>query len=215
MLADSYRHKGLRNQLVELLREKGIHDEAVLEAINKIPRHAFLDPAFTEQAYQDIAFQIGAGQTISQPYTVAFQTQELQVKKGDKILEIGTGSGYQASVLLAMGAKLVSIERQRELFLKAKVIIDQLGYNPKLSYGDGFKGNEMYAPYDKIIVTCGAPFVPDTLLDQLKPGGRLIIPVGEGEVQKMILITKDLEGNVHREEKGDFRFVPMLKDKAK
>ena len=215
MLADSYRHKGLRNQLVELLREKDIHDEAVLEAINKIPRHAFLDPAFTEQAYQDIAFQIGAGQTISQPYTVAFQTQELQVKKGDKILEIGTGSGYQASVLLAMGAKLVSIERQRELFLKAKVIIDQLGYNPKLSYGDGFKGNEMYAPYDKIIVTCGAPFVPDTLLDQLKPGGRLIIPVGEGEVQKMILITKDLEGNVHREEKGDFRFVPMLKDKAK
>ncbi|MCB0477887.1 MAG: protein-L-isoaspartate(D-aspartate) O-methyltransferase [Crocinitomicaceae bacterium] len=214
-MADSYRHKGLRNQLVELLREKGIHDEAVLEAINKIPRHAFLDPAFTEQAYQDIAFQIGAGQTISQPYTVAFQTQELQVKKGDKILEIGTGSGYQASVLLAMGAKLVSIERQRELFLKAKVIIDQLGYNPKLSYGDGFKGNEMYAPYDKIIVTCGAPFVPDTLLDQLKPGGRLIIPVGEGEVQKMILITKDLEGNVHREEKGDFRFVPMLKDKAK
>lgn len=200
---------------MELLRTKGIHDEKVLEAMNNIPRHLFLDQAFTEQAYEDIAFQIGAGQTISQPYTVAFQTQELQVKKGDKILEIGTGSGYQASVLCEMGAKLTSIERQKELFLKAKIILNELGYTAKLTYGDGFKGNEMYAPYDKIIVTCGAPFVPDTLLDQLKPGGRVIIPVGEGGVQKMILILKDENGNITREEKGDFRFVPMLKDKAK
>ncbi len=215
MLEDSYRHKGLRKKLIEELAEKGITDKAVLEAMNKIPRHAFLDPAFTEQAYQDIAFRIGAGQTISQPYTVAFQTQELRVKKGDRILEIGTGSGYQASVLLAMGAKLVSIERQRELFLKAKIIIDELGYNAKLIYGDGFKGNEMYAPYDKVIVTCGAPFVPEKLVEQLKPGGRMIIPVGEGDVQQMILITKDAEGNVKEELKGDFRFVPMLKDKAK
>lgn len=215
MIQDTYRHKGLRKNLIELLREKGIQDEKVLEALDKVPRHAFLDPAFTEQAYEDIAFRIGAGQTISQPYTVAFQTQELQVKKGDKILEIGTGSGYQASVLLAMGAKLVSIERQRELFLKSKVIINDLGYNAKLNYGDGFKGNEMYAPYDKIIVTCGAPYVPEALVKQLKNGGRMIIPVGEGDVQEMILITKDLEGNVKEELKGDFRFVPMLKDKAK
>ena len=215
MIQDTYRHKGLRKNLIELLREKGIQDEKVLEALDKVPRHAFLDPAFMEQAYEDIAFRIGAGQTISQPYTVAFQTQELQVKKGDKILEIGTGSGYQASVLLAMGAKLVSIERQRELFLKSKVIINDLGYNAKLNYGDGFRGNEMYAPYDKIIVTCGAPYVPEALVKQLKNGGRMIIPVGEGDVQEMILITKDLEGNVKEELKGDFRFVPMLKDKAK
>ena len=215
MQLDSYRHKGMRKKLVESLRGKGIHDEKVLEAIESVPRHFFLDRAFTEQAYEDIAFRIGAGQTISQPYTVAFQTQELKVKKGDKILEIGTGSGYQASILCAMGAKLVSIERQKELYLNAKVILQELGFNPKLIYGDGFKGNETYAPYDKIIVTCGAPYIPDDLLKQLKPGGRVIIPVGEGEVQKMILILKDKDGNLKKEEKGNFRFVPMLKNKAK
>lgn len=215
MQADTYRHKGMRKKLVEQLRGKGITDESVLKAIEEVPRHYFLDKAFTEHAYEDIAFRIGAGQTISQPYTVAFQTQELQIKKGDKVLEIGTGSGYQASVLCALGVKLVSIERQRELFLKAKVIISELGYTPKLFYGDGFKGKEAYAPYDKIIVTCGAPYIPDSLLEQLKPGGRVIIPVGEGKVQEMILILKDLDGNITKEVKGDFKFVPMLKDKAK
>ena len=209
---DSYRHKGLRKKLVDELANKGIEDQGILDAFMKIPRHFFLDNAFTEQAYSDMAFQIGAGQTISQPYTVAFQTQLLQVDKRDVILEIGTGSGFQTSVLCELGAKVYSIERQRELFLKAKPLIQSLGYKPKLKYGDGFEGWEAFAPFDKILITCGAPHIPEKLVEQLKPGGRMVIPLGAGEVQEMILITKDIQGETSMRSYGKFSFVPMLKD---
>ncbi len=170
-MEDNYRHKGLRKQLVDGLREKGIRSESVLEAINKIPRHFFLDKVFVKQAYTNMAFQIGAGQTISHPYTVAFQSQLLDIKKGDKVLEIGTGSAYQTAVLCELGAKVFSIERQKELYLKSKQIIPKLNFNPKLKYGDGYVGWPTYAPFDKIIVTCGAPFIPEDLKTQLKVGG--------------------------------------------
>lgn len=208
---DDYKHKGLRKQLVEELREKGIRDELVLQAINNIPRHFFLDPAFERIAYEDRAFPITAGQTISQPYTVAFQTQLLQIKRHDKILEIGTGSAYQACVLAEMGVKVFSIERQKELydFVSNFFFIKQYR-SLKRFYGDGFEGLQTYAPFDKIIITAAAPFIPPKLVEQLKPGGIMVAPVGDDNGQKMMRITKDTEGNILTEELGDFSFVPML-----
>jgi len=211
---DNYLHKGLRKQLVQGLREKGIKDERVLAAIEAIPRHFFLDPAFERQAYEDRAFPISAGQTISQPYTVACQTQLLEIEKFDKVLEIGTGSAYQACVLGEMGISLFTIERQKELYDRAATFPLLKKYpNIKRFYGDGFEGLPSYAPFDKILVTCGAPFVPPKLLDQLKPGGIMVIPVGEDKTQKMLRIFKDKDGHVHEEEMGDFAFVPMLQGK--
>lgn len=214
-MEDSYRHKGMRKQLVADLREKGIDDQGVLEAMTKIPRHLFFDKAFLEFAYQDKAFPIGAGQTISQPYTVAFQTSLLQVQKGEKILEIGTGSGYQTSVLCELGAKVFTVERQRLLYDNSRPIIRSLGYRPKQFFGDGYKGLPTFAPFTKALVTCGAPFIPEDLLEQLKVGGRLVIPVGEGDVQVMTCIDKIGERDYQKREFGEFRFVPMLNDKAR
>ena len=198
------------------MRQKGITDEAVLAAMDRIPRHLFVDSAFKELAYRDMALRIGAGQTISQPYTVAIQTQLLQIKKTDKVLEVGTGSGYQAAVMGELGVKLFTIERQKLLYDTAKAFLIKLNpyYKIKFFFGDGYKGVPSYAPFDKIIVTCGAPYIPQDLIDQLKPGGRAVIPVGEGDVQKMILITKSESGEITKEEKGDFRFVPMLENKV-
>ena len=211
---DNYLHKGLRKQLVQILREKGIKDERVLAAIEAIPRHFFLDPAFERQAYEDRAFPITAGQTISQPYTVAYQTQLLELKKFDKVLEIGTGSAYQSCVLAEMGISLFTIERQKELFDYVGEFFFLKKYpNIKRFYGDGFEGLHSYAPFDKILVTCGAPFVPPKLLEQLKPGGIMVIPVGEDGKQKMLRVTKDIEGKMQEEEMGDFAFVPMLQGK--
>lgn len=209
---DTFRHKGMRKELVAYLRTKGITDEAVLTAIDNIPRHLFMDGAFLEFAYQDKAFPIAAGQTISQPFTVAFQTQLLHIIKGDKVLEIGTGSGYQTAVLCELGAKVFTIERQRPLFLKSQQILKELGYMPKQFYGDGYIGQPNFAPFDKIIVTAGAPFIPPKLVEQLKPGGILIIPVGEN-VQTMIEIRKNADGTTTQTEYGEFRFVPLLEDK--
>ena len=214
-MIDNYRHKGLRKKLVEELRSKGIQDEAVLSAIGAVPRHFFLDAVFTKQAYSNMAFQIGAGQTISHPYTVAFQSELLQIKKGDKVLEIGTGSGFQTSILAEMGAKVYSIERQRELFLKANRLVPKLGYNAKIKYGDGYKGWPSFSPFDKMIVTCGAPFVPPALIEQLKIGGRLVIPIGEGKEQEMKLIVKTGAASFEEKHFGVFSFVPMLKETAK
>ncbi len=210
---DTPKHQGLRNQLVTLLHQKGITDKDVLSAIHKIPRHLFLESAFEPHAYQDKAFPIAAEQTISQPYTVAFQTQLLAVKKGEKVLEIGTGSGYQAAVLIALGAKLYTIERIKELYVKAKQNLAQAGYRAKyMRYGDGYQGLAQYAPYDKIIVTAAAPYIPEALVEQLKPGGKLIIPVGDQE-QIMKCIVKDVNGKLQETTHGIFRFVPLLTDK--
>lgn len=207
------KHQGLRNQLVNLLIERGIKDKAVLDAIGKVPRHLFLDSSFENFAYQDKAFPIAAGQTISQPYTVAFQTELLQLKKGDNILEIGTGSGYQTAVLCAMGAKVCSVERQNELFKITSLLLPKLGFRPKhLSFGDGYKGLPQFAPFDGIIVTAGAPSIPNALLSQLKIGGRLVIPVGEhNQIMTMLIRKSDTQFEKH--ELGDFRFVPLLEDK--
>ena len=214
MLNDTYRHKGMRRKLVELLRSKGITDEAVLEAIDKVPRHLFLDNAFINFAYKNQAFPIGSDQTISHPYTVAFQTQLLELKKGEKVLEIGTGSGYQCSVLMEMGVKVFSIERHRSLHMKSKKMLNDLGYFPKLFFGDGYKGLPGYAPFDKIIITAAAPFIPQDLLDQLKIGGSMIIPLGESEKQEMQRLTKKAETEFLTETYGEFSFVPMLQDKS-
>ena len=211
-MQDSFKHKGLRKLLIEELRQKGISNEKVLEAFFEVPRHYFLDLAIEKQAYSNTAFQIGAGQTISHPYTVAFQTELLQLTKGEKVLEIGTGSGFQTSILCAMGMKVFSIERQKELYLKAKTIIHHMHYNPKLFYGDGYKGRTLDAPFDKIIVTCVAPYIPDSLLQQLKVGGMLVIPIGEGETQLMQRITKISDTEFKPEEFGVFSFVPMLEN---
>jgi protein-L-isoaspartate(D-aspartate) O-methyltransferase len=212
-MLDTHRHQGLRNKLVEIIRQKGIKNEQVLQAIGSIPRHLLLESAFELHAYQDKAFPIAAGQTISQPYTVAFQTELLDIHKGDKVLEIGTGSGYQAAVLIHLGAKVYTVERIKELYLKAKQNLQKIGYRPKyMGYGDGYKGLALYAPYDKIIVTAAAPYIPEALLEQLKPEGRLVIPVGENQ-QKMKLIIKDQKGNITESEHGYFRFVPLLKNK--
>ena len=213
-MIDSYKHKGLRRQLVETIKMKGISDENILSAIDKIPRHLFLDSTFQNHAYEDKPFPIGAGQTISQPYTVAFQTELLKVKKRDKILEVGTGSGYQACVLLELGAVVYTIERQKSLYQKTKLFLPSIGYNPKFFYGDGYKGLPAYAPFDKIIVTAGAPHIPEMLLGQLKVGGIMVIPVGMADIQKMITVTKTEKGEVIIKEHGTFRFVPLLEDKA-
>jgi protein-L-isoaspartate(D-aspartate) O-methyltransferase len=211
---DTYRHKGMRRKLVQSIRERGVKDEAVLAAIDKIPRHFFLDSSFIEIAYQDKPFPIGLGQTISQPYTVAFQTELLEVKKDEKVLEIGTGSGYQACVLVELGAKVFSIERHRPLHIKAKNLLQQMGYLPKLFYGDGYKGLPAYAPFDKILVTAGAATVPEALLMQLKIEGLLVIPVGESDNQIMTRFKKLSETEFEKTEYGNFRFVPLLNDKA-
>lgn len=212
-MKDTFKHKGLRQKLVETIKSKGIKNENVLQAIGKIPRHLFMDSGFLDHAYQDKAFPIAANQTISQPYTVAFQTELLQIKKGNKILEIGTGSGYQAAVLCELGAKVYSIERQQELFKKTSKFLPKLGYMPKkLIFGDGYKGLTEEAPFDGIIVTAGAPFVPKPLLAQLKIGGKLVIPVGD-DVQTMTLYIRKGAKEFEKHEFGDFRFVPLLEDK--
>ena len=210
---DTSKHQGLRNKLVKLLEDKGITNKKVLDAIGKIPRHLFLNSSFEDFAYQDKAFPIGAGQTISQPYTVAFQSQLLEVNTNDKILEIGTGSGYQTAVLVAMGAKVYSIERQNELFKTTSLLLPKLGIKPKhLSFGDGYKGLPQHAPFDSIIVTAGAPIIPQPLMAQLKIGGRLVIPLGEKHQIMTILIRKN-ETQFEKHEFGEFKFVPLLENK--
>ena len=212
-LKDTFKHKGLRQQLVNVLKNKGITNDAVLKAIGNIPRHLFMDSGFLDHAYQDKAFPIAADQTISQPYTVAFQTELLEVKRGYKVLEIGTGSGYQTAVLYELGAKIFSIERQKELFKKTSKFLPKLGYRAKkLIFGDGYKGLPEEAPFDSIIVTAGAPFVPKPLLSQLKIGGRLVIPVGD-DVQIMTLFIRKGQKEFEQHEFGEFRFVPLLEDK--
>lgn len=212
-MKDTLKHQGLRNKLVKTIQDKGIKSEAVLKAIGKVPRHHFMDSGFLDHAYVDKAFPIAADQTISQPYTVAFQTELLQVKKGDVILEIGTGSGYQTAVLLELGAKVYTIERQQELFKKTSQFLPKIGYRPKkLIFGDGYQGYEEAAPYNCIIVTAGAPFVPKPLLSQLAVGGRLVIPVGD-DIQIMTLIIRKSETEFEKHEFGEFRFVPLLEDK--
>ena len=214
-MIDTYKHKGMRKALVKEVEAKGITDKAVLEAIGKIPRHQFLDSSFDRFAYKDVAFPIGAGQTISQPYTVAFQSQLLEIKKGDKVLEIGTGSGYQACVLAELGAKVYSIERQRKLFDKTKVFLSKLGYRLNLFYGDGYKGLPTYGPFDRIIVTAGAPEVPKDLLLQLKIGGWMVIPIGDQQKEQiMTKIQRMSELDYAQQTYGNFSFVPMLKNKA-
>jgi len=214
-MIDDFRHKGLRMQLVEELRSKGIKDEKVLRAISEIPRHLFIDQAFLKFAYQDKPFPIGCEQTISHPYTVAFQTELLQVKPHEKVLEVGTGSGYQAAVLVALKAQVFTIERQKDLYTKTKDFLPKIGYPSIFIYGDGYKGLPKMAPFDKIIVTCGAPFIPDDLLAQLKIGGRLVIPVGEREIQKMTLMVRTSETTFEKSTYGDFSFVPMLTKKSR
>jgi protein-L-isoaspartate(D-aspartate) O-methyltransferase len=212
MQEDNYRHKGMRKSLVEELKNKGISDGNVLNAINTVPRHVFLDSSFLDFAYQDKAFPIGSGQTISQPFTVAFQSSLLEIKKNMKVLEIGTGSGYQACVLAEMGAKVFSIERQRKLYTKTKAFLAEFPYRIKMFLGDGNKGLPTYGPFDRIIITAAAPEIPQALIDQLKVGGMMVIPLSENEnCQTMLRLTKQEDGSMKREEYGDFRFVPMLK----
>jgi len=211
---DSYLHKGLRKQLVDTIRQKGITDEKVLNAINTIPRHFFLDSAFAKTAYEDRAFPIGEGQTISQPYTVAYQTQLLEVKPFEKVLEIGTGSAYQASVLAELGVALYTIERQKPLFDANKNFAYLKKYhNIKFFYGDGYEGLPTYAPFDKVIITAAAPDVPQKLIDQLKAGGMMVIPVGTGDVQRMMRITKQENGSLKEQVFDNFSFVPMIEGK--
>lgn len=210
---DSFKHKGLRNRLVEAIKSKGINDEKVLYAIGNVPRHLFMDSGFIDHAYQDKAFPISANQTISQPFTVAFQTELLKLKKGDKVLEVGTGSGYQAAVLCELGVNVYTIERQGELYKKVVNFLPSINYYPKkIIYGDGYRGLEEESPFDSIIVTAGAPFVPEPLLNQLKIGGRLVIPLGEN-IQIMTLYVKISDDNFDIKEYGEFQFVPLLKEK--
>ena len=207
------KYKGLCAKLVAHLIDKGIMDQRVLKAISSTPRHLLFDLVFRDKfAYQDIAFPIGENQTISQPYTVAFQSELINVKRGDKILEIGTGSGYQTAVLCQLGAKVFSIERHKSLFQSAKLFLNQNNYRAQLFFGDGFLGKKVFAPFDSIIVTCGAPYVPEELKNQLKVGGRLVIPVGEGDVQQMMLIQRLSDSDYKETIYGDFKFVPMLKN---
>ncbi|MDO6802841.1 protein-L-isoaspartate(D-aspartate) O-methyltransferase [Wenyingzhuangia sp. 1_MG-2023] len=212
-MKDTFKHQGLRNQLVSVLQTKGVTNTEVLAAIKEIPRHLYMDASFEEYAYQDVAFPIAAEQTISQPYTVGFQSQLLEIQPGEKVLEIGTGSGYQTSVLVHLGAVVYTIERQQELYKKTSNLLPKLGYRPKHMYfGDGYKGLPDFAPFDKIIVTCGAPFLPKPLLAQLKVGGRMVIPVGD-EQQMMTLITRNSPKEFDKQVIEECAFVPMLKNK--
>jgi protein-L-isoaspartate(D-aspartate) O-methyltransferase len=212
-MKDTFRHKGLRQILVDELIGKGISDQSVLSMINEIPRHLFMDNAFVQFAYKDKAFPIGSGQTISQPYTVAFQTELLQLNPYEKVLEVGTGSGYQAAVLIGMESNVYTIERQKELFTKTKDFLPKLGYNCNFYYGDGYKGLDKFSPFDKIIITCGAPNIPEGLIKQLKVGGRMVAPIGNGDVQVMHLIEKLSETEIRTTTHGEFSFVPMLNNK--
>lgn len=211
---DNYRERGARKKLVATLQEKGISDRRVLEAIGKVPRHYFFDETFWVQAYKDIAFPIGEGQTISQPYTVAYQTELLNVEPGNKVLEIGTGSGYQTCILMELGAEVYTIERQTNLYNRAKQVLPYMGYRPHFFLGDGSKGIPAHAPYDKILVTAGAPFVPETMLEQLKIGGVLVIPVGTEKEQKMVTVLRVGQKDFERIELDTFRFVPLVGDRA-
>ncbi len=210
-VSENPRHQGLRKRLVEGLKIKGIRNEKVLEAIGKVPRHLFMESTFIQFAYRDQAFPIGAGQTISQPFTVALQTQLLQIEKGDKVLEVGTGSGYQAAVLIEMGARVFTIERQKELYTKVHKFLPEIGYNPACFFGDGYLGLPNFAPFDKIIVTAGATFVPESLKQQLAINGRMVIPVGNEQRQEMNVIIRVAENEYKSEKHGDFIFVPLLK----
>ena len=212
-MEDNYLHKGLRKKLVEEIKNKGIHSEKVLQAINKVPRHLFMDSGFVQFAYKDQAFPIASGQTISQPFTVAFQTELLDVNQGEKVLEIGTGSGYQTAVLLELGAKVFTIERHKTLNLKAQQLLPTIGYNPQFFYGDGFKGLPGYAPFDKILITAGANEIPGELLKQLQINGHMVIPLGGKNVQIMTKIIKTGEDEYTETKHGEFVFVPMLKGK--
>ena len=209
MFEDDYRHRGLRNKLVKILQKKGISDPRVLAAIGKVPRHLFFDNALLEHAYQDKAFPIGEGQTISQPYTVAFQTEKLEIRPGDRVLEIGTGSGYQACILLELGAKVYTIEYNRKLYDTTRAFLPMMGYKPFFFYGDGSKGLPSKAPFDKIIVTAGAPIIPSALTDQLADGGILVIPVGNRDKQKMMRIRRKGD-KLLNEAFDNFAFVPLL-----
>ncbi|TZF83875.1 protein-L-isoaspartate(D-aspartate) O-methyltransferase [Pedobacter sp. BS3] len=213
-LIDNYREKGARKRLVVKLRERGIADEAVLSAIGKVPRHYFFDETFWVQAYKDIAFPIGDGQTISQPYTVAYQTELLHIQPGDKVLEIGTGSGYQTCILLELKAKVYTIERQENLYNRARLVLPKMGYRPEFYLGDGSKGIPEQAPFDKILVTAGAPFVPEILLKQLRIGGIMVIPVGDENQQKMITVLRVSETEYDKIVLDTFRFVPLVGDQA-
>lgn len=212
MVEDNYRHKGMRQILVDNLRKKGICDERVLEAVGRVPRHVFLNSSFLEHAYEDKAFSIGSGQTISMPSTVAFQTQALSLEKGMKVLEIGTGSGYQACVLAEMGAKVFTIERQRKLFAATKQLLSEFAYGIKCFIGDGNAGLPTYAPFDRIIITAGAPEIPQNLINQLKPNGVMVVPLNVGDEERMLRIVKNEDGEIVKEELGVFHFVPMLKN---
>lgn len=213
MINDTAKHRGNRKRLIDLIKEKGITDQRVLDAMMEVPRHLYMDTAFERQAYEDQAFKIGAGQTISQPYTVGFQTQLLKVERGMKILEIGTGSGYQASVLHKLGVKVYSVERQKELFNTTKALLPKLGVRIKGFYGDGYLGLPQHAPFDRVIVTAGASHIPEALVDQLVEGGILVIPVSKDEEEVMTTVTKTSNG-IEVKEHGTFRFVPMLGDKV-
>ncbi len=209
-MEDTFRHQGLRKKLVETVKKKGIRDKKILEAINKVPRHLFMDTGFINFAYKDQAFPIGEGQTISQPYTVACQTQLLDIQRHEKVLEIGTGSGYQAAILMELGARVYTIERHRNLFLKVQTLLPGLGYRPNFFYGDGFKGLPSFAPFDKILITAAATYVPEELLKQLKVGGRMVVPVGGMGYQEMTLIIRKGENDYERSNHGGFVFVPMV-----
>ncbi len=212
-MEDNFLHKGLRKKLVDEIRRKGLDDEQVLSAVERVPRHCFMDSSFVKFAYKDQAFPIGAGQTISQPFTVAFQTSLLKIEKRDKVLEIGTGSGYQTAVLIEMGANVFTIERLKELYLKAKATLSDLGYHPNIFYGDGYQGMPTYGPFDKILITAAAPDIPKLLLDQIKVGGRLVVPIGGYGTQIMTLMEKNGEDDYDTSEHGYFVFVPMIKGK--
>lgn len=214
MLEDSYRHKGLRKKLIEEIKGMGITDQRVLDAMNAVPRHYFLSSAFLEFAYNNKAFQIGVGQTISHPFTVATQSSLLRIEPGMKVLEIGTGSGYQSAVLCELGAKVYSIERQQLLHKNAKTLLEKMGYKPYLSYGDGFKGMPAFAPFDRILCTCAVPKIPEELLMQLKPGGLLVMPYGEGEIQQMMVVQEQEDGSFSSSYHGEFSFVPMLEKRT-
>jgi protein-L-isoaspartate(D-aspartate) O-methyltransferase len=210
-MEDTFRHKGLRRKLVETVRSKGISDERILNALHTVPRHLFMESSFINFSYQDQAFPIGAGQTISQPYTVAFQTQLLDIKPNDKILEIGTGSGYQTAILLELGARVYTIERQKELYLKAQELLGKLGYKPHFFFGDGMEGKPAYGPYDKILITAAADEVPEKLLQQLKIGGIIVVPVGGRFSQSMMKIVRTSDTEYNKTSHGAFVFVPLLK----